>query len=173
MWPSWLLSLAGTAEAGGLGRRVMENIQAYLFKTSAHLNATRGFGAFTSCSDSERELLLQKAAQLGSRTCSISPLLPHFNPKQSEVIKCQQVVHSFEPSWSTRWVGFTQLEQSRQRHRVFNSQFFPVMAKTFWHHSVNVSSLWPQNKTNVIIKVRRWNIDTGIVDNYVCAEVNI
>lgn len=101
MWPSWLLSLAGTAEAGGLGRRLMENIQAYLFKTSAHLNATRGFGEFTSCSNSERELLLQKAVQLGSRTCSISPLLPHFNPKQSKVIKCQQVVHLSEPSWST------------------------------------------------------------------------
>lgn len=39
------------AEAWGPGRGVMERFQAYLFKTLACLNATRGFGEFTSCSE--------------------------------------------------------------------------------------------------------------------------
>lgn len=42
--------ISRTAEAWGPGRGVMESFQAYLFKTSAYLNAARGFGEFTSCS---------------------------------------------------------------------------------------------------------------------------
>lgn len=45
--PSWPLSLRGTGEAWGPSvRRVMESFQAYLFKTSAYLNAAQGFREF-------------------------------------------------------------------------------------------------------------------------------
>lgn len=125
------------AEAWGLGRRVMENIQAYLFKTSAHLNATWGF---VNSLPALRQPLLQNALQMGSRTSSISPLLPHFNPKQSEVMKRQQEFHLFEASLSTSWVEFTQVEQSRQWHKEFNAQFFHTTVKILWHYTVNVSS---------------------------------
>lgn len=107
----------------------------------------------------------ENAPQLGSRTCSISRPLPHFNPKQSEVSECQREVRLFWPSLNARWVGLAELERSGQRHDVWNAQLFQLAAgKTFWYYIVNVSSLWPEDR----VRSERWHVKSPHI--YVCGS---
>lgn len=133
---AWLAALISrTAAAGGPGHEVMENIQAYLFKTSVHLNATWGLCDFTS--------FFNRATPPGGSAAGIthiSPLLPHVNPKQIRVMKCAS--SSFVLTiWAHQMGGVYSTGTVRQHHRVFYSQFFPVIVKAIWYYIVNVSFL--------------------------------
>lgn len=133
MWPSWLLSLAGRAGAGRLWWGTVGK-NSICSRLQCNLNATYGFCEFTSCSERERERATPSTRQRSwdRAHAPISPALPHFNPKQSEVTR--QASSSFVRAILEHrgWAGFTQLEPSRRASpKVFNSLLFTAAVKIF------------------------------------------
>lgn len=115
--PNWLLSLGGTAEAWGpSGRRVMESFQAYLFKTSAYLNATWGFREFGFLLPDRHssEMCCSWDHAHAPSVLSYLLLTPNRAGSQSVSRGWREGSFIFDHLWTTRWVALARPEWSSQ-----------------------------------------------------------
>lgn len=133
----------------------MENSQTHLFKTS--LRRTRVLQSHFLLKKSHSS---EKPLQLGSRTCSITLRLLLFNPKQIGVT--ESASRSFVLVIMEQHMGRLDSTGAIQTGKCLIYRSFLWESKYFWNLIVNVSSLWPRDKINVIIKVSGWKIDTGM-----------
>lgn len=85
MWPCWFLSSA-SRRAGAQGDREQSGIFVQDFSTPKHCMEYFAKSLPKSKKKKKTATPSEKAVQLGIRACSITPVLPHFNPKQIRVI---------------------------------------------------------------------------------------